>query len=222
MPPRGRGRGGAAPMGRIPSSGGAASQQQEGSGAASAGEEQAKKPQILTPYQAMQRKALLIPPLYPEVKIHKCKPISDALHVMIEQMRNSRGRIRNSPYYVDSQHCEACLDEKKDPLMQSLGIKTGYFPSEIVVRPNKKRLMMLYKRFNSGSDEANVQRLEKLFKQKKDDDDEDDDDDENGDILAEDEESDGGDAYDAFENFDDDEDYLDEEEVGDGDEGPTM
>ena len=174
---------------------------------------------MLSTYQALQRKAI-IPPLYPDVTIHKCRPITEALHTMIDQMRTSRGRVRNSPYYVDSNHCEALLDEKRDPLLSALGIKTGYFPSELVVRPSRKRLMMLYKKLNFGGEETSVQRLEKLFQQKDDFGDDEEDDDNIDNIFREeqDEESDGGDDYDAFQNYDDDEDYLDDEEVG-GDDG---
>ncbi|KAG2385855.1 hypothetical protein C9374_003004 [Naegleria lovaniensis] len=147
----------------------------------------AKKPPVLSQYQLLAQKKSIAPPLYPtDVTIQKCKPISGSMHHMIEQLRASRLRIRNSPYYIDSQTPSA-MDEKKDPLLSA---------------------------------------LEKLFQQK-DDFGEDIDEDENADNLfveGEEEEEEDADADYTYAHFDDDEDYLDDDDFGGdgGDEGPTM
>ena len=77
---------------------------------------------------------------------------------------------------------------------------------------------MLYKRLNL-SEESNIQRLEKLYQQK-DDFADDDEDEENGEILIGEEQGDesDGDADYTYQIYDDDEDYLDDEE-GDGADG---
>lgn len=181
----------------------------------------AKKPPVLSQYQLLAQKKSIAPPLYPtDVTIQKCKPISNSLHHMIDQLRASRLRIRNSPYYIDSQTPSA-MDEKKDPLLSALGIKGDFFPSELVVKPSKKRLQVLYKKV-ATSEENTVQKLEKLFQQK-DDFGEDIDEDETAENLfdeAEEEEEEDADADYTYAHFDDDEDYLDDDDFGgDGGDG---
>lgn len=132
---------------------------------------------------------------------------------MIEQLRVSRKRIRDSPFYIDSISSNAVLDEKKDPLLSALGLKNDFFPTELIVKPSKNRLRVLYRRL--AREETDIQKLEKLYQQKDDFGEGDEADDENNDIFGEDKEEESEEDTDyLYQNYDDDEDYLDDEDDG--------
>jgi len=103
--------------------------------------------------------------------------------------------------------------------MTALGIKKEYLPSELLVKPSQKRLAALYRKLGQRED-SSIQRLEKIYQQKDDALGDDEEEDENGENIfggEEQEEESDGDADYTYQNCDDDEDYLDDEDVGDGD-----
>ncbi|KAL9656270.1 hypothetical protein ABK040_007883 [Willaertia magna] len=224
MPPRGRGRGrGGSTRGSGANTGSDntdSNAMEAGSNlpTASTSQEQApKRPlNLQNPYflalNALQRNTIA-PPLYPDAKIQKCKPIKKSTFEMIEQLRISRARIRNSPFHVEPS--TASLDPKKDPLISALTLRRDFFPVELIVKPSRKKLLSIMRKLGVG-DEGDVRQLDKVFKQNEGDDDEDDN------VFDEIEQEEENEDDFAFDTVDDDEDYLDEEEVGDDNEGPAM